>query len=289
MPLNCRPPTSLVNVFDEGSINLARIIGLRRSTEAYQKFKDQMEALWNFGVMLCYAVPTLKKNIKAVEEGIPNYSIPKNDLFPHDESSPAQLRGLAQDYKERLTSYLWLSSFSFFEAFVSGALQELIGFHGGAEAFVRSAEKHAKESVTKTHPSEVIRSRSRLSGVFAPHKVQRYRKHTQILQQHGYTFPSELLAAYGVRMLASKAGELKAADIPALLTDGLHFEFTSDMLKRYDKYRKIRNDIAHGEQSAHSLKEAFDVRKNLGKLASQIDEHIVANFFIMENFRDENG
>ena len=58
-----------------------------RSTQAYQAFKDQMEALWNFGTMICYAVPTLKKNIKAIEEGIPNYSIPKNDLFPHDDST----------------------------------------------------------------------------------------------------------------------------------------------------------------------------------------------------------
>jgi hypothetical protein len=85
---------------------LAKTKGLRRSTEAYQNFKDQMEALWNFGVLICYAVPTLKRNIKAVEEKVPNYAIPKNDLFAHDESSPAQLRTLAQDYKQRLTSYL---------------------------------------------------------------------------------------------------------------------------------------------------------------------------------------
>jgi hypothetical protein len=265
---------------------LAKTIGLRRSTQAYQKFKDQMDALWNFGLMICYAVPTLKKNIKAVEEGIPNYAIPRNDLFAHDDSSPSELRILAKDYKERLTSYLWLSSFSFFEAFVSGALQELIDFHGGAEPFIKSAEKHAQEAVNKNHPREILSSRSRLSGVFAPHKVQRYKKHTRVLQRHAYSFPSELLAAYGIRMLVSRAGELKAADIPSLLIQGLHFEFTADMRTRYDKYRKIRNDIAHGAQSQHSLKEAFDVRKNLGKLASQIDEHIVANFFIMEIFRE---
>jgi hypothetical protein len=87
-------------------------------------------------------------------------------------------------------------------------------------------------------------------------------------------------------MLVSKAGDLKAADIPDLLKQGLHFEFTAEMSAQYDKYRKIRNDIAHGKESAHSLKEAFEVRKNLGKLASRIDEHIVANFFVMETFRD---
>lgn len=244
-----------------------------------------MHGLWDFGMMICYAVPTLKKNMKAVEQGIPNYAIPKNDLFVHDESSPEELRTLTKDYKERLTSYLWLSSFSFFEAFVSGALQELIEFHGGADAFIRSAEKHAKEAVTKTHSREIIKSRARLSGVFAPNKVQRYKKHTQILQQHEYSFPSELLAAFGIRMLVSKAGELKAAEIPTLLTQGLHFEFTADMLARYDRYRKIRNDIAHGKESARPLKEAFEVRKDLGKLASKIDDHIVANFFVMETFR----
>lgn len=107
---------------------MAKLPGVRRSTKAYENFKDQMDALWNFGVMICYAVPTLKKNIKAVTEGIHNYSIPKNELFAHDTSSPQEIRGLTEDYKFRLTSYLWLSSFSFFEAFVSGALQELIRF-----------------------------------------------------------------------------------------------------------------------------------------------------------------
>jgi hypothetical protein len=66
--------------------------GLRRSTVAYQNFKDQMDALWNFAVMICYSVPTLKKNLKAVEHNVLNYSIPKNDLFPHDVSSIVQMR-----------------------------------------------------------------------------------------------------------------------------------------------------------------------------------------------------
>lgn len=259
--------------------------GVSRSTKAYQNFKDQIEALWNFAVMICYAVPTLKKNIKAVAEGVPNYSIPKNDLFAHDVSTHEQLKELARDYKHRLTSYLWLSSFSFFEAYVSSAIQELFDFHGGAEEFVSSAEKNAGRAIAKSHSQEVISSRARLSGDYAPHMVERYKKHTLILEQHGYQFPSELLASYGVRMLASKAGELRAAEIPGLLRQGLHFQFSENALNRYNNYRNVRNDIAHGEPKTHSLKDAFDVRKNLGKLASQIDEHLVANFFVRETFR----
>jgi hypothetical protein len=266
---------------------LAKLPGVRRSTRAYENFKDQIDALWNFGVMICYAVPTLKKNIKAVTEGVENYSIPKNELFSHDASSPEEIGQLTGDYKFRLTSYLWLSSFSFFEAFVSGALQELIDFHGGASAFIASAEGHAQEAVAKKHPQNVLRSRSRLSGKFTKFKTGRYKEYTKVLQQHGYAFPSDLLASYGVRMLVSKAGELKAAEIPGLLIEGLHFPFSEEMLTRYDKYRKIRNDIAHGKHTHHSLKEAFDVKKNLGKLANQIDEHLVANFFVMEAFRNQ--
>jgi hypothetical protein len=228
----------------------------------------------------------LKKNIKFVQAGVPNYALPKNDFFEHNQASSAELLELAKTYKQRLTSYLWLSSFSFFEAYVSGALKELVAFHGGAEAFIESTEKHANDAVTRTHSREVINSRARLNGVFAPHKVQRYKKHTRILQEHGYAFPSGLLAAYGIRMLIARARELRAADIPALLTQGLHFGFTEETLARYDTYRKIRNDIAHGQVSEHSLREAFEVRKSLGKLASRIDDHIVANFFVMETFRD---
>lgn len=264
---------------------LARTIGLRRSTRAYENFKDQMAALWNFAVMLCYAVPTFKKCIKGVEAGMPGYSIPKNELFIHDDSTLGQLKELTADYKHRLTAYLWLSSFSFFEAFVSGAIQELIEFHGGTKKFIASTDAVAGQAVTKTHSREVVKSRSRLSGKFAPHKTEEFKKHTRVLEQAGYRFPSELLASYGVRMLVSKAHELRAVDIPALLSEGLHFQFTADDLKRYDRYRKVRNNIAHGMATAHSLKDAFDVRKNLGRLASQIDEHIVANFFVVETFR----
>ena len=244
-----------------------------------------MESLWNFGVMICYAVPTLKKNIKAVVEGVVNYSLPKNDLFAHDASSPEQIRKLAEDYKSRLTSYLWLSSFSFFEAFISGAIQEVIDFHGGETEFIGSVEKRTREAIGKRHSPAIIKSRSRLSGEFAKFKTGRYKDHTAVLQRGGYTFPSDLLASFGVRMLVSKAGELKAAEIPALLAEGLHFPFTEEMLTRYDAYRKIRNDIAHGKHTHHSLKEAFDLKKNLGELASQVDEHLIANFFVMEIFR----
>jgi len=142
--------------------------GVRRSTEAYKSFKDQIEALWNFAVMICYAVPTLKKNIKAVEEAIPNYSIPKNDLFSHDDSTPEQLKLLAADYKHRLTAYLWLSSFSFFEAYVSGALRELFDAYAhradrrdaeGQKAFFAEDtrfERYARpgaEAVARTDPA----------------------------------------------------------------------------------------------------------------------------------------
>jgi len=260
--------------------------GTSRSTLAYQNFKDEMDALWNFAVMICYAVPTLKKNIKGVEQKIPNYSIPRNDLFPHDASSILQMKELTRDYKQRLAAYLWLSSFSFFEAFVSGAIKEMIDFHGGAKNFIASGEKSARQAIAKVHPTEVIRSRSRLSGNFRGHRIGRYKDDTRLLEKYGYRFPSELLASFGVRMLVSKSGELRATEIPLLLNQSCHYQFTADALVRYDKYRKIRNNIAHGKSPAKSLKDAFDVKKNLGKLASEIDEHLVTNFFVRESYRN---
>src|SRR5579871_744556 len=235
--------------------------------------------------MICYAVPTLKKNIKAIEQNIPNYSLPKNDLFLHDRSTQTELKKLAAEYKQRLSAYLWLSSFSFFEAFVSGALKELIEFHGGADKFIGSGEKAGHRAITKVQPKEVVASRAGLSGQYVHHKMDRYRKQTRILTEHNYRFPSELFSSYGIRMLVSKAGELKAAEIPDLLTQALHFDLSTDALQRFDRYRKIRNNIAHCEPGNLSLAGAFDVSKNLRRLASHIDDHLVTHFFVMERFR----
>lgn len=264
---------------------MATTKGLNRSTDAYQRFKTQTDDLWNFAVMICYAVPALHKTIKGVKEGVQDYSLPKNELFPHEASSLSDIMQFAQKYKPRLAAFLWLSNFSFFEAYVTGALDEVISFHGGRNGFIDNAANRARSFIAKNHSGDVLGSRSRLSGKYAPHKVDRYRKYTRALEAAGYRFPSELMAAYGIRCFVSTAGELKAKDIPSLLDEIFHLKFPPDVKTRYDKYRQIRNNIAHGEQFDHSLKAAFDVRKNLGRMATRIDEHLVANFFVMETFR----
>ena len=235
--------------------------------------------------MICYAVPTLKKNIKGVDEKVPNYGIPKNDLFPHDGSSTAQIKMLTVDYKRRLTAYLWLSTFSFFEAYVISAIQELIEFHGGTRAFIKYAGDRARRAVQTQHPADINRMRSRLSGIFKPTKFDKFTESTRKLEAHDYVFPSDLFAAYGVRILASRAKKLKAAEIPKMLSECLSFDLETEMARRYEKYRTIRNKIAHGEHGQHSLKAAFDVKYNLGKIAQKIDQHIVTHFFVSERFR----
>jgi hypothetical protein len=60
---------------------------LRKSTESYNNFKGELDELWNFAVMISYAVPSLSKTIKGTELKIPDYSLPKPDYFFYDDSS----------------------------------------------------------------------------------------------------------------------------------------------------------------------------------------------------------
>lgn len=259
---------------------------MRRRSQAYLNFRQQVDDLWNFAVMICYAVPSLSKTIKGTELNIPNYSLPKPDFFKYDRSSFEVLKQLMKPYQKRLAIYLWISVFSFFEAYVMGLLEELIEFHGGKTQFAETAKINAKDAMSKsTLPIKRLITLGRLHKPVDRRKIGLYTKYSRKLNDISYRFPSELLSSFGVKMLIERVNDLKAKDIPLILKDGFNFDLDPQMERSFISFKDKRNNIAHGNPTEVTLKDVKDMYHKLKKLAFEIDEHLMNHFFILELFR----
>jgi len=99
-------------------------------TKAFVRLKDQTQAVLDFSILVCNAIPLLKMTIKNVEKGKEHTNLAKPDYFK-GKPNQEKLKCHAQEYKENLSKYVLLSNFSFFEAYVIDAVNEIFEFHGG--------------------------------------------------------------------------------------------------------------------------------------------------------------
>lgn len=255
-------------------------------TKAYRVYREEYINLWNFAAMICYAVPTLSKNIKGVEEKIPNYSMVKPDFLRNDRSSLSELKKRIKTYGNQLTSYLWLSNFAFFEAYIRKVLDELIEFHGGKELFLNNALKAIRTDISNV-TDEQKKCRIKLQKPFDARKIDQYKKRAKKLRESGYRFPSELMAAYGVKNLIEKVNDVRAKDIPLLLQDAFLFDLDNKTLKTFISYKDKRNMIAHGESVKYSMYDTVGMFAFFKSLSFKIDQHLMHNFFINERYAVE--
>lgn len=249
-------------------------------TQAYVRLKEQVQATFDFVVVTCYAVPALKRQISLLEKGVIS-SLPTPDHYPTTAHSIDQLKDDVKGYKPQLASSALLSVFSYFEAFVVGAIKEMLDFHGGPDAIQRRAEQRDTVFI-RNFDVNLIKMGQRLRGVFDRRKLGSYRKARTALIEAGYRFPSELLSSYGIRMLSQKLGNLRAADIPDLLVHGLHMELDRQTIEQFHNIRDVRNKIAHGESVTLTLSQLSSHNELLRDLASQIDAHLAMYFMIHE-------
>lgn len=252
------------------------------NTSAYLRYKEQSHATLHFALIVCYSVPSLKAQIRAFEAGVTK-AMPKPDFFIHDVSSTDRLRHLASTYKKDLASFLLISHFSFFEAYVIDAIKEMISFHGGADNFIRHTETRDKRFMSSVS-SSVLKDKRALQDSPRPSKVEKYKKHSKLLTNAGYRFPSELLSAYGVRMLVQKINSLRANGIPELLTDGLHMSMSGTQIQRFHAIRDKRNEIAHGTSVNLSIGDVKRMNNDLDELAVALDQHLVEHYFVIEKY-----
>lgn len=254
-----------------------------RHTIAYKRLRRQIQDLFDFVVVVCYAVPSLRQQIKAIRGGKASRSLLRPDYFVHDRSSLETVEKRAISYKSKLSSYVLISSFSFFEDYVKSVMREMIDFHGGDSDFIALGERRAKTFILS--PSKAITGHKRkLQEPIKPAKMEKYEKYSKALVDLGYRFPTELLSAYGVRKLVEKASQLRAFDIPDLLQNGIHVELDDKTIETFHNIREIRNRIAHGEKVRLSLKKVMEMNRFLREFARNIDQHLVEHFFIIEKY-----
>lgn len=259
---------------------------MRTHTESYKVFKKELDDLWNFALMISYAVPSLNKTIKGVEEKVPDYSLPRPDYFFYDNSSNEDLKKHMGGYKQRLAAYLWLSIFSFFEAYVTNVLDELVCFHGGKSEFIEISEKSTKKkmnSITEEMFQTVYKGK--LHNTYDPLRNSKNITYTRTLLNMEYPFPTEFFSTLGIKFFINQLKDIRAKDIPDVMKNSFNFNMDNQTEKKFLHYKDIRNNIAHGKPKQLSLIDVKEMYRTLIKLARRFDSHLLKYYFINERFR----
>lgn len=253
-------------------------------TKAFKVLKEEAQRVFDFAIVVTYAVPALKYALKDIA---PSEPIPyKPDHFDARPVATEKVKSDAKEYKKWLSRVIFLSAFSFFEAYFYDVIKEILEFHGGIQLL---------EKVSISHNSEIcdescITYKRKLQEYPNSKDIDKYRKYGKRLSKVGYRFPSTLLSRYGLIKLFElfeKDINIRAYDIPKLAVEVLQLDMDKKTeIDVFHKYREIRNKIAHGRANSAALhiSKAVDANNFLRNLALKIDRHIVQNFLVVEDF-----
>lgn len=266
-------------------------------THALLKAKDEQQKVLDFSVLVCHAVPNLEKTIKGLEQNIPRYSLTKPFYYNANES-PERLKAISKDFKINVAKYILLSNYSFMETYFQEAVDELVKFHGGKEAFLKSNKEIISNHLNVAN-SSVKQFKSKLQEPLIVVKSQKYQKNIDALAKiPEYRSPSELFSNYGLRLFIEtvKSTAFKSSMIPDLLESALNLDLSEKVNKHGDLVQKnlretfeivrdIRNKIAHGKCKQLPFEKVLDLVRFMRHLEVKIDKHLVENFFILERFK----
>ncbi|EZH73800.1 hypothetical protein ATO12_17865 [Aquimarina atlantica] len=267
-------------------------------TESFKNLKKEQQRILDFTVLVCYAVPNLKKSIKGFKEKVPNYEKLANPDYFKETADIGRLESLSGKYKENLSKYTLLSAFSFFESYFRDVVNELIEFHGGKSEFIETV-KNRHRTFLQNQNSTIIESKKKLNEPLKKIKWEKYQKHIKILDDEpNYRHPSELLATYGLKyFIESVVGNgFKSVMIPEILEYGLGLDMSEKVNKHpdlidknlketFDIMRDLRNSIGHGNPHSIGFEKVMDLIRFLRHFSLKIDEHLTNNFFILERSR----
>ncbi|EOW9243417.1 TPA: HEPN domain-containing protein [Vibrio cholerae] len=259
-------------------------------TNAYEKWKTQTQNAFEFSVLVCSAVPTLKRNIQLFEKGVidsmtkADHYAPKGDVSREQQNKMnTELKGRAVGYKQKLAKYTLLSNFSFFESYVHDVIYEFIDSHGGRDQLLANAKKKTLDHITNDS-QDIEKLRRKIRRANKVKSYQQYVSASDKLEGLGYRFPSEQFSTYGIKMLVERLSNLRSVEIPDLLSDGFSLELSEQEVSDFHGIRDIRNKIAHGEPVNLDLREVADKCLIIREIAKKVDQHLLRYFFISETF-----
>jgi hypothetical protein len=255
------------------------------TSNAYARYKSQTDALLDFAVLISYSMPALRNAVQAAGSGS-SASLPKPDFFHQsNRSTPADLLKTEKQYEQNLASYVLLAHFSFFESLVDNLIKEMFEVHGGEEKFAARIQNRTRRFLVK-QSAQGLKAKRKLQDKENPRWRDSYRKHSRDLDEQGFRFPGELLAAYGVRTLISnlKKRNLKAVHIPEILVHAFQVGLSAAEIEKYHEIRDIRNDIAHGNPIVLTMKQAVTWNAALRDIALKASSHIAEHFFVIEKY-----
>ena len=266
-------------------------------TESYLILKADIQEALDFVVFVTHAAPALSAYMKAVDSDPSTTPRVPSPEFPGAKSPEphSRLRALKSSYKKNLGKYLMLSAFSYFEAYIKDVACEVIDFHAIPQTTVTDTTSQSSvdwSMRTRTRLTNMIDSESldadvvdatrKLRAPFEQHMSQRYERSYQVLSTAGYPLPSSLLTPFAIAKLRSSIDNLRAVDIPELMTAAFLFDLSDEEIREFGNWRTLRNGIAHGQVTQVDLTEALAVGRFFKSLAKRFDQHLVKLFFLQE-------
>jgi hypothetical protein len=264
-------------------------------TKAFLVLKTEQQKILDFTLLICYAIPNLKKSIKGFKEGVPNYETFIKPDYYKEQFDINKVSAIAQDYKLNLAKYTLISAFSFFETYIRSVVKELIEFQGGQEIFIKTLHKRHRKFLNSADKT-ISENKKKLQEPIKKKNKQRYQKHISILDNMSmYRHPSELLATYGLKsFIETVTGNgFKSVMIPDILEIGFCIDLSEKINQHPDLVdknlretfcimRKVRNNIGHGSSSDIGFEKVIDLIRFLRHLAVKTDQHLIDNFFVLE-------
>jgi hypothetical protein len=247
-------------------------------THAYAAHKKQSTELLDFAVLVCQAVPELKRAIRVAEKG--GEPLAGNDYFGGGRGIE-QLKTYAQRYKSDLAIHITLSSFALFDGYFQQACSEVLDFHGGAERIVgklRAALLDQEATLSEEEKRDFATLRDSKKGS----KLDSYKKSVGRLRRGGRFLPSAFFSGHGLVQLERQlARGIRAYDIPAVMQDCFFFDLGARAAD-FMRIREVRNKLAHSERTTRALPTAMNDAKTLRDIVVKFDAYVVKHLFVIE-------
>jgi hypothetical protein len=246
------------------------------NTVSFEKLKNQIQEVFNFAISVDYGIAALKIQLKLYDKG--KVDLPRPDYYT-SKTTAKQLKNQTHGYKNQLSKYLYLSSFSFFESYLGNVIKEV------AELQFDYLDKF--EIQTRISNQKLVNLKRSLSGNTNLRHEDRYKSKSNHLREENYLASKDLWFDSSMKLALNKVSNLKANEIPSFLKEYFHLTITEDDIRLFGDYRGLRNDIAHGDEISIGLRKVTEMNNFFKHFAKKIDKHLIAHFVKPKNYREK--